>query len=156
MPSPPPPPLISQERNFPRTRGLRGRIDNNKTLRFRPFSAKTNDSVVRKSLKTLFWTHFRCKPPNWGRIGFLLKIRALSLFYIYWHLTSYKISEKSNEQILRKRLSDERTNREKRTDGPEFIGPVRFASGPIKYFLKLATSQSTSLRLNEKKIKISV
>ena len=71
----------------------RGKMDNTKTLRFRTFPAKTNDSIFRKIPKTQFWAHFPRKPENCVRTGFLLKIRAVSLFYIYCHLTSYKISE---------------------------------------------------------------
>ena len=105
-------PHISQERGFSRTLGLRRKMDNNKTLRFRPFPAKTNDTILRKSPKTYFWR----KPPNWVGTGFLLKIRALELFL---HLLSpnfiQNIRRKTNEPILRKRPCVERTN--KRTNG---------------------------------------
>ena len=102
------------------------------------------------------------------------KFVVCHIFYMYWHLPSYKIrglshflhvlastfiqnswsvtfftcigiyihtkfqKEKKNQPILRKRLSDERRNgrTDERTDGPEFIGPLRFARDPIKYFQK--------------------
>ena len=102
-------PNISQERDFSWTRSLRGKIDNNKKLCFRPFPATTKESILRKCPKTLFWTHFRPKPLNWLRTGFLLKIRALSLFLHL--LTPTKYQKKTNEPIPRKRLSDERTMR---------------------------------------------
>ena len=61
------------------------------------------------------------------KYGVLTKNRALSLFFISEPLTCCKVSEKTNEQILRK-LRYGRTNG--RTDGSEFIGPCGAAGGP--------------------------
>ena len=72
------------------------------TLHFRPFLAKTNDSILRKSPKTLFWGFFGPFFPIFQKMRIFLKNRALSLLSIYGPLTSCKISEKTNEPIPRK------------------------------------------------------
>ena len=43
----------SREPDFSQKRGFRRKLDNNKTLHFMPFLAKTNDSIFHKRPKTL-------------------------------------------------------------------------------------------------------
>ena len=94
----------SQEGEFSQIWDLHRKLANHETLHFRSFLAKTNDSILHKSLKTLFLGLFG---PFWALFQFLGKMRifpknrALSLFYIYGPLTSYKKIEKTNEPILR-------------------------------------------------------
>ena len=90
---------ISRELEFCQTCGFLRMIEKHNSFHFRPLLAKTNDSILRKSPKTLFlgtfgliFSQMRVFPKNW----------ALSLFCVYGPLTSCKISEKTNEPILRK------------------------------------------------------
>ena len=92
----------SQEREFSQTWDFCRKLANHKTLHFRLFLAKTNDSIFCKSPKTLFLGLFRPFFPYFGKMRIFPKNRALSLFYVYGPLTSCKKSEKSNERILRK------------------------------------------------------
>ena len=48
----------SREREFSQIWDLRRKLANHKTLHFMSILAKTNDSILRKSLKTLFWGLF--------------------------------------------------------------------------------------------------
>ena len=59
---------------------------------------------------------------------------ALSLLSIYEPLIPCKISEKTNEPILRKVR-----HRHRCTDGPEFIGPIRPKSG-VQYIKSVTSS----------------
>ena len=103
----------SREREFSQIWDLRRKLANHKTLHFRSFLEKTNDSILRKSPKTLFLGLFRPFSPIFQKMRIFPKNPALSLFYIYGPLTSCKISEKTNEPIPRKvryGRTDERTD----------------------------------------------
>ena len=71
-------------------------------LTFRPFLAKTNDSILRNYRKSPFSGHFGHFLPKFGQTRFFPQNRALSLLIIYGPLTSNKKSEKTNEPILRR------------------------------------------------------
>ena len=86
--SPTAPPTFALFALFLENRNFRKKLDNNKTLRFKTFPAKSNDSIFHKSPKTLFFGHFGPKCPNLGRTRFFPKNRALSLFFPYGPLTS--------------------------------------------------------------------
>ena len=59
----------SREREFSQIWDLRRKLANHKTLHFRPFLAKTNDSIFRKNPKTLFLGLFgRLLLPNFAPI----------------------------------------------------------------------------------------
>ena len=94
----------SREREFSQIWDLRRKLANHKTLHFRLFPAKTNDSILHKCPKTLFWGLFG---PFWTLFPFFGKMRifpknpALSLLCLHGPLTC-KISEKNNEPIMRK------------------------------------------------------
>ena len=92
----------SREREFSQIWDLRRKLANHKTLHFRSFLAKTNDSILRKSPKTLFLGLFGPFFPIFQKMRIFPKNPALSLFIIYGPLTSCKISEKTNEPIPRK------------------------------------------------------
>ena len=92
----------SREREFSKIWDLCRKLANHITLHFRSLLAKTNDSILRKSPKTLFWGLFRPFFPIFEKIRIFPKNPALSLFYFYGPLTSCKISEKTNEPIMRK------------------------------------------------------
>ena len=91
----------SREREFSQTWDFCRKLANHKTLHFRLFLAKTNDSFFCKSPKTLFLPIFGPFLSIFGKMRIFSKNRALSLFYIYGPLTSYKKLEKTNEPILR-------------------------------------------------------
>ena len=112
----------SREREFSQIWDFRRKLANHNTLNFRSFLAKTNDSILHKSPITLLLGLFVVFFPIFGQMRIFLKNRALSLFYIYGPLPSLKISEKSNESILR-------TLRHRQTDDTEFIGPSRLKCG---------------------------
>ena len=92
----------SREREFFQIWDLHRKLANHKTLHFRSFLAKTNDSILRKSLKTLYLGLFRPFFPIFQKMKIFPKNPTLSLFYIYGPLTSCKKSEKNNEPIPRK------------------------------------------------------
>ena len=92
---------------------------------FRRFSEKTNDRILKYNQKCLFLDHIGPFLPNLGKTRIFPKNRAMSLFYVYKPLTSYKKSEKTNEPIPRKL-------RHGRTHGREFIGPCRKAGSKKK------------------------
>ena len=99
---------------------------------FRTFSAKTNDRIMKYNQRRLFLDHFGHFLPNLGQTRIFPKNWALSLFCVYWPLTSYKKSKKTNEPIprkLRHSRTDGRTDgrTDARTDGGEFIGHCRKA-----------------------------
>ena len=100
----------SRELEFSQIWDFRRKLANHNTLHFRSFLAKTNDSILRKSPKTLFLGLFRPLFPIFEKMRIFPKNPALSLFYIYGPLTSCKKSEKTNEPIPR-------TLRYARTDG---------------------------------------
>ena len=72
-------------------------IEDHKILHFQVIPAKTNDSISRKSWKTLILGPFGPFLPKFGQMRFFSKNRALSLFIIYESLTSYQKSEKTYE-----------------------------------------------------------
>ena len=120
----------SREREFSQIWDLHRKLANHNTLHFRSFLAKCNDSILRKSQKTLFLGLFGHFFPIFWKMRVFPKNRALSLLSLYGPLTSYKISKKTNEPIPRK-VHYARTHG--RTDRPEFIGPIRLKTGgPIK------------------------
>ena len=88
----------SREREFSQIWGLRRKLANHKTLHFRPFLAKTNNSIFPQKSQKLYFCPF-C--PFLEKLEFSRKIR-LSLLIVYGSLPSCKISEKTNEPILRK------------------------------------------------------
>ena len=90
----------SREREFSQIWDLRRKLANHITLHFRSFLAKTNDSILRKSPKTLFFQKMRICPKN----------PALSLLCLYGPLTSCKISEKLMSQLWEKCVTDGRTD----------------------------------------------
>ena len=92
----------SREREFFQIWDLRRKLANHITLHFRSFLAKTNDSILRKSPKTLFLSLFRPFFPIFQKMKIFPKNPALSLLCLYGPLTSCKISEKNNEPIMRK------------------------------------------------------
>ena len=90
---------ISREPDFSQTCGFRRMIENHNIFRFKPFLVTSNDSIFHKSpKKTILGTFGQI----WAKPDFFPKNRALSLFCVYGPLTSCKISEKTNEPILRK------------------------------------------------------
>ena len=89
---------------------LRRKLANHNTLYFRSFLAKTNDSIFRKSPKTLFLGLFGPLLPIFEKMRIFPKNPALSLFYVYGPLTSCKKIEKTNEPILRKTVTDGQTD----------------------------------------------
>ena len=91
----------SREREFSQIWDFCRKLANHNTLHFRSFLAKTNDSILRKSPKTLFWGHFGPFLPIFEKMRIFPKNPALSLFYVYGPLTSCKKIEKTNEPILR-------------------------------------------------------
>ena len=111
----------SRKREFSQIWDFCRKLANHNTLQFRSFLGKTNDSIFRKSPKTLFWAtlglfgHFL---PIFENMRIFPKNPALSLFYIYGPLTSCKKLEKTNEPILR-------TVNHRHTDGTflPFFGP---------------------------------
>ena len=74
---------ITREPEFSQTCGFREKSDNNSTLHFRPFPAKTNDSILRKSQKSPFLGHFGHFWGNLAQTRIFPKNRALSLFSLY-------------------------------------------------------------------------
>ena len=92
----------SREREFSQIWDLRTKLANHKTLHFRSFLAKTNDSILRKGPKTLFLGLFGPFFAIFQKMRIFPKNPALSLLSIYGPLTSCKISEKTNEPIPRK------------------------------------------------------
>ena len=85
------------------------------------FSRKTNELNLRKWQKSSFGPNFDLFGLNLGH-QFFFKSLALSVFRYYGQLSSFGISEKTNNPILRK-LSDGRTNgrTDGRTDGREWF-----------------------------------
>ena len=80
----------SWEREFSQIWDLCRKLANYKTLHFRSFLAKTNDSIFRKIPKTLFLgllPIFGPFLPIFGKMRIFPKNPALSLFYIYSPLT---------------------------------------------------------------------
>ena len=63
---------------------------------FKPFTAKSNESILIKIQKTSFLSNFCPILPHYAKIRFFPKIRASSVFIIYGPLTSCKNSEKTN------------------------------------------------------------
>ena len=92
----------SQEREFSQIWDLRRKLANRKSLHFRSFLAKTNDSILHKCPKTLFLGLFGPFLPIFEKMRIFPKNGAQSLLSIYGPLTSCKISEKTNEPIPRK------------------------------------------------------
>ena len=76
---------------------------------FRRFSAKTNDRILKYNQKGPFLDHFGPFLPNLGQTRVFPKNRALSLLSIHGPLTSCKISERTNDPIPRKCVTDVRT-----------------------------------------------
>ena len=108
----------SREREFSQIWDLRRKLANHNTLHFRSFLAKSNDSILSKVQKPyfqVFWGLFGPLLPIFWKIRVFPKNRALSLFSLYGPLTSCKKSEKTNETILRKTVTDRQTDRQ--TDG---------------------------------------
>ena len=105
--------LKSREREFSQIWDFHRKLANHKTLHFRSFLAKTNDSILRKSPKTLFLGLFRPFFPIFEKMRIFPKNPALSLLCLYGPLTSCKISQKTDEPIMRKvcyRRTDGRTD----------------------------------------------
>ena len=122
-------PPKSREREFSQIWDLHRKLTNHNTLHFRSFLAKSNDSILCKSPKTLFLGLFGPFFPIFWKILVFLKNRVLSILSLYGPLTSCKIYKKTNEPIPRKlhyRRTDARTYS---TDGREFIGPIRLKTG---------------------------
>ena len=92
----------SREREFSQILDFHRKLANHKMIHFRSFLAKTNDSILRKGPKTLFWGLFGPFSPIFQKMRIFQKNRALSLLSIDGPLTSCKISEKTNEPIPRK------------------------------------------------------
>ena len=92
-------------------------------------SEKTNEAILRKIPKTSFLARFGPFWPKNGQMDFFLKNRAPSVSSLYGPLTSCKKSEKTNEPILSKCVTDGLTDR--LTDRSNFIGPLNLrSSGP--------------------------
>ena len=97
----------SREREFSQISDLCRKLANHITLHFRSFLAKTNDSIFHKIPKTLFLCHFGSfwtLFPIFEIVRIFPKNRAPSLLSIY-RLTSFKISEQTNEPIPRNGLT---------------------------------------------------
>ena len=95
----------SVEREFSQIWDLCRKLANHNTLHFRSFLAKSNDSILHKSPKTLFLGIlglFGHLFPIFWKMRVFPKNQARSLFIIYGPLTSCKKLEKTNEPILRK------------------------------------------------------
>ena len=96
----------SREREFSQIWDFCRKLANHNTLHFRSFLAKTNDSILCKIPKKIILGAildlFGPFLPIFEKMRFFPKNRALSLLRIYRPLTSFKISEKNNEPILRK------------------------------------------------------
>ena len=92
----------SREPEFSRTWGLHRNLDNNKTLNFRPFPAKTNKSILWNYRNSQFLGHFGPFLPKFGQTRYFGENRAVSLLSVYGPITSCKRSEKNNEPIPRK------------------------------------------------------
>ena len=60
---------------------------------------------------------------------FLFKIASVSLFLLYWPLTSCKVSEKTNERFPRYLKTDGRTTDHGRTNEGDYYGPNRVNPG---------------------------
>ena len=67
----------------------------------RRFSDKTNDSILNYYRKSPILGHFGHFLPNLGQTRILPKTPALSLFYVYYPLTSCKKSSKTAERFRR-------------------------------------------------------
>ena len=83
---------------------------------------KTDNPNSRKCRKTSFWAWFRSVGPKFGLpFFFFFFFENLASSVTRWHgqLSSWTISEKTNDPIFRK-FSDGRTDRE--TDESDFIG----------------------------------
>ena len=65
-------------------------------------SEKSNERILCKLRKQSFWAQKCPIAPNFGKIRIFHKKTNPSLFYILWCLSCCKVSEKSNERILRK------------------------------------------------------
>ena len=86
---------VSREQEFFRTCGFRRKLANHKTLRFRPFLAKTNGWIFRKIPKTLFCHFLDPFWPFFGQMRIFPKNRALSLLSLYRFPTSCKKNRKN-------------------------------------------------------------
>ena len=104
----------SREREFSQIWDFCRKLANHNTLHFRSFLAKTNDSIFRKSPKTLFLGLFWPFLPIFEKMRIFPKNPAVSLFYVYGPWNSCKKIEKTNEPILR-------TLRHGLTDGRHWI-----------------------------------
>ena len=83
---------------------------------FGPFGPNLGPSKNLKA-KNLFWTWFRPVGPKFEQLIFFLKNLALSVTRYYGQLSSFTISEKTKDPILRKFYdgkTDRRTDRRKR------------------------------------------
>ena len=100
----------SQEREFSQVWDLRRKLANHKALHLKSFLAKSIDSILRKSPKTLFLGIFSPFSPIFEKMRIFPKNRALSLFSGNGPLTSCKKSEKNIEPILRKTVTGGKTD----------------------------------------------
>ena len=60
---------FSPEPDFSRICGFRNKLDNNKMLHFRPFLAKTLDSIFLQKSKNLIFGLFGIQIPKFGHLG---------------------------------------------------------------------------------------
>ena len=85
----------SREQEFSQIWDLCRKLANHIMLHFRSFLAKTNDSIFRKSPKTLLLGYFGPFFPIFEKMRIFPKNPAPSLFYVYGPLTSCKKLEKN-------------------------------------------------------------
>ena len=71
----------SRERDFSKIWDLRRKLANHNTLHFRSFLAKSNDSNLHKSQKTLFFRHFWTFFPFFWKMKNFLKNCVWGSFY---------------------------------------------------------------------------
>ena len=129
---------ITWEPDFSQACSFCRMLMNHKNFHFTQIPDKTYDVIFLKSSKTMLLGHFWPFLIFFAQWGFFQKNLALSLITRYGPLKPCKVSEKTNEPILRKLVdrrkdgqTDGRTKgrRDRRTDRPYVIGPFR--SGPV-------------------------
>ena len=88
--------------------------------------AKINDKMFQNNQKTLLLGHFGPILPIFGQIWIFIKNPFLPVFFNSDQVLLCKISEKTNERILR---YNRFRRTDLRTDKHEFIGPFWHAGG---------------------------
>ena len=100
-------------------------------------SEKTNEPIFRKVQKTLFLSRFGRARARMGGTRIFLENPASSLSCPHQVTPLCKKLEKTSERLLRKAVTDERTDG--RTDGTDFIGPSRLRPGVQKGHYRYCT-----------------